>query len=72
MVVHHMNSSSIYHRDLKPENFLIKTEKNGKCYLHLTDFGFAKTTDPYYQRISSILGDVKGTMEYLAPEILEE
>ena len=44
MVVHYLNSRSIYHRDLKPENFLIKTDLNGKIYLHLTDFGVAKNT----------------------------
>ena len=26
MIVHRLNSSSIFHRDLKPENFLIKNE----------------------------------------------
>jgi serine/threonine protein kinase len=44
MVVHHLNARGIYHRDLKPENFLIKTDSNGKIYLHLTDFGVAKNT----------------------------
>jgi serine/threonine protein kinase len=44
MVVHHLNSRGIYHRDLKPENFLIKSDSNGKMYLHLSDFGLAKNT----------------------------
>ena len=50
MVVHHLNSRGIYHRDFKPENFLVKTDSNGKIYLHLTDFGVAKnTSDPFRQ-----------------------
>ena len=71
MVVHYLNTNNVYHRDLKPENFLVKTESNGKIYLHLNDFGFAKNTKPDYERVSSLLGDIKGSIEYLAPEILD-
>jgi serine/threonine protein kinase len=46
MVVQRLNSASIYHRDIKPQNFLIKTELNGRMYLHLSDFGFAKNKNP--------------------------
>jgi protein-serine/threonine kinase len=49
-VVHHLNSRGIYHRDLKPENFFVKTEEDGKIFLHLSDFGFAKNTKPDYDR----------------------
>jgi NIMA (never in mitosis gene a)-related kinase 1/4/5 len=70
MIVHRLNSSDIYHRDLKPENFLVRTEKNGRIYLHLNDFGLAKKTNPDYTRITSSIGAIKGTVEYLAPEIL--
>jgi serine/threonine protein kinase len=71
MVVHHLNLNNIYHRDLKPQNFLVIKEPYDKTYLHLNDFGFAKNTKPDYDRISSLLGDTKGTIEYLAPEILD-
>ena len=70
MAVHHINSNSIYHRDLKPENFLVKNDKNGKIHLHLNDFGVAKNTKPDYEMLSSSIGARKGTIEYLAPEIL--
>ena len=56
---------------MKPENFLMKTEKNGNVYLHLSDFGLAKNTKPDYYRDTSTVGNIKGTVEYLAPEILE-
>jgi mitogen-activated protein kinase kinase kinase len=71
MVVYHLNSRSIYHRDLKPENFLLKSGSNGRIYLHLSDFGLAKTTVPSDSRRTSFIG-IKGTLEYLAPEILNE
>jgi serine/threonine protein kinase len=70
MIVHHLNSCDIYHRDLKPENFLIRTDKNERMYLHLNDFGLVKNTNPDYTRISTPTGRIKGTIEYVAPEIL--
>lgn len=71
IAVHHINTSNIFHRDLKPQNFLFKIETNGLTYLHLNDFGFAKSTNPDSQRLSSLFGGAKGTIEYLAPEILD-
>jgi aurora kinase len=71
MAVHHLNLGNIYHRDLKPANILVKKESNGKIYLHLSDFGLAKNTKPDYTRDTTGLGDTKGTIEYLAPEILD-
>ena len=71
MIVHFLNTNNIYHRDLKPENFLMTTEKSGNFYLHLSDFGLAKNTKPDYYRATSTVGVIKGTVEYLAPEILE-
>jgi serine/threonine protein kinase len=70
MIVHHLNSCDIYHRDLKPENFLIRTDENGRIYLHLNDFGLAKNTKADYSRPTSTMGRIKGTIEYVAPEIL--
>jgi serine/threonine protein kinase len=70
MIVHHLNSCDIYHRDLKPENFLIRTDENGRIYLHLNDFGLAKNTKPDYSGPTSTMGRIKGTIEYVAPEIL--
>jgi serine/threonine protein kinase len=71
MIVNFLNSNNIYHRDLKPENFLMSREKNGNVYLHLSDFGLAKTTKPEYYRATTSIGVIRGTVEYLAPEILE-
>ena len=71
MIVNHLNSRQIYHRDLKPGNFLIKTDINGRIYLYLNDFGLAKNMKPNYTRLTSIVGEIRGTVEYLAPEILD-
>ena len=46
----------------------MKREGNGKIYLHLSDFGVAKNISDK-ERMSSSTNNVKGTNEYLAPEI---
>ena len=71
MAVHYLNLEGVYHRDLKPGNILIKKDSNGNTYLHLSDFGLAKNTKADYTRDTSSLGETKGTVEYLAPEILD-
>ena len=71
MIVYFLNTNNIYHRDLKPENFLMSSGKNGNVCLHLSDFGQAKNTKPDYYRTTSTVGTIKGTVEYLAPEILD-
>jgi serine/threonine protein kinase len=45
----------------------MKTEENGNTYLHLSDFGLAKNISDT-DRVSSSI-NMKGTHEYLAPEI---
>jgi serine/threonine-protein kinase len=71
-VVHHLNSKGIYHRDLKPDNFLVKSDSNGKIFLHLSDFGYAKNTNPDYFRECTASNVLKGTVDYMAPEFLDE
>jgi eukaryotic-like serine/threonine-protein kinase len=71
MAVHYLNLGNIYYRDLKPANILLKKESKGKTYLHLSDFGLANNTRPDYKRDPTGLGDTKGTVEYMAPEILD-
>lgn len=51
----------IVYRDLKPENLLI----DGKGYLKITDFGFAKRIDD--KKTITMCG----TPEYLAPEVIK-
>ena len=46
----------------------MKREANGYIYLHLSDFGIAKNIKDT-ERVASSISFVKGTNEYLAPEI---
>jgi NIMA (never in mitosis gene a)-related kinase len=46
----------------------MKTEENGKTYLHLTDFGISKNISDK-ERVQSGITNMKGTSEYLSPEI---
>ena len=70
MIVFDINSRNIYHRDLKPANFLIKRDQNGQIYLHLNDFGTAKSSIIDDQRINTTVGNNPGTISYMAPEII--
>jgi serine/threonine protein kinase len=72
MVVFDINSRNIYHGLLKPGNFLIKRDKNGNIYLHLNDFGIAKSSIFDYEndRIPTLPGYNPCVIEYTPPEIL--
>lgn len=56
----------IAHRDIKPENFLV-SEKEGKGYIKLIDFGFAD-----YIKEGGKFKDYLGTPAYQAPEIINK
>ncbi|GAB2289562.1 hypothetical protein Dimus_023872 [Dionaea muscipula] len=60
--VAHLHKSGIVHRDLKPENILMDADG----HVVLTDFGLAKEIDE-----SSRSNSMCGTMEYMAPEIIQ-
>lgn len=63
LAIAYLHSSGIVHRDLKPENVLLDSDG----HLKLTDFGLAKKHMDDNGRSNSFIG----TMEYMAPEIVE-
>ena len=60
-VLQHIHGKKCIHRDLKLENILVGDELN----LKIADFGFAT-----FRKIHA-LKSFKGTMTYMAPEIIE-
>ncbi|XP_021733724.1 serine/threonine-protein kinase AtPK1/AtPK6-like [Chenopodium quinoa] len=60
--VSHLHKNGIVHRDLKPENILMDADG----HIVLTDFGLAKEIDE-----TSRTNSMCGTMEYMAPEIIQ-
>ncbi|MEP7163244.1 MAG: protein kinase [Ferruginibacter sp.] len=62
--LHHAHKKGIYHRDIKPSNLILTPDGTVK----LMDFGIAKVAGE--QRMTQ-LNKVIGTIEFLAPEIIE-
>merc|ERR1712151_1083698 len=63
--IHYMHKSGISHRDLKPENIVLDHEGDAK----IVDFGFAARLEG--RDGSGFNRTFKGTMAYMAPEIIE-
>jgi serine/threonine-protein kinase len=55
----------LVHRDVKPENVLVGPGD----YAYLADFGLARPATPYTTRLTRP-GQLVGTVDYLAPELL--
>ena len=64
----HIHEKGLIHRDLKPENVLIwVSPENGQVLMKWADFGLSKSVN---ERGTYSMSGVKGTMEWLAPELL--
>ncbi|KAG1664163.1 hypothetical protein FOA52_012244 [Chlamydomonas sp. UWO 241] len=65
--ISYLHSKNIMHRDLKPENVLLDAEG----HIRLTDFGLAKEYSNEEGGAVDRTNSFIGTMEYMAPEIIE-
>ncbi len=63
------HANGLVHRDVKPSNVLV--ERRGDIeHASLTDFGVAKPADPDARSLTQA-GQLLGTVDYLAPELIE-
>lgn len=62
--LHHAHKKGIYHRDIKPSNLILTSDGTVK----LMDFGIAMVAGE--QRLTQV-NRVVGTVEYIAPEIIQ-
>ncbi|KAJ1969918.1 hypothetical protein IWQ62_000319 [Dispira parvispora] len=65
--VMYLHLQGIVHRDLKPENLLLR-EPHPQADIMITDFGLSRILP---SRSNSLLYTACGTVEYLAPEVLQ-
>lgn len=63
-----VHSHDVVHRDIKPDNIIIKHVESGSMYL--IDFGFSCSTKSSDKLSDCVLGSSKGSLAYVAPEVL--
>lgn len=67
--LHRIHESGFVHRDIKPENiFFARDAKSGEETVKILDFGIAKRADQKSDPLLSVIGQIYGTPQYLAPE----
>lgn len=67
--LHQIHKSGFVHRDIKPENiFLARDPKTNHESVKILDFGIAKRADQKSDPLLSVVGQIYGTPQYLAPE----
>ncbi|RAL23945.1 hypothetical protein DL240_07295 [Lujinxingia litoralis] len=66
--LHQIHLSGFVHRDIKPENIFLARAEDGSEAVKILDFGIAKRADQKSDPLLSVVGQIYGTPQYLAPE----
>ncbi len=67
--LHRIHDSGYVHRDIKPENiFFANNKRAGTEDVKILDFGIAKEADKKSDPLLSVVGQIYGTPQYIAPE----
>lgn len=69
--LHAAHALGIVHRDVKPANVLLERRGDGSQHAYLADFGIVRLVDGGASRLTAT-GMVTGTVDYIAPEQLQD
>lgn len=64
-VLHYIHREGIIHHDIKPQNVMVSGREGGTPRIKLTDFGFGTRGNV------DAASQPRGTIEYIAPEVLQ-
>ncbi|MBL8684250.1 MAG: serine/threonine protein kinase [Myxococcales bacterium] len=65
------HEKGVVHRDIKPDNVLVTRDRRGRMAPKVVDFGIARIVQEGQARAKTQTAAVIGTVQYLAPELLD-